>query len=346
MTDKMTQQKNAEAEAIKWLVKTEHGPLREQEENAFQTWIKQSDAHKAAFDTLHSTWDMMTLTAFDKATTETPLSSQPQRSWAQTLVEVFTSLQAPKPVLAATTLLAISVFTFAYWDTGNPSENGLNSPKNITDQFATAVGEQSDHTLKDGSSIRLNTNTQLTAQMTSDSRRINLLNGEAFFNVSHDPSRPFVIKAGAHEVTVLGTKFSVYKHSAIVEVSVQSGHVSVRQIGEEQTTPVTLLAGQKVIASKKTGFGNIQHPDPDQAFAWTNGLLFFDNVSLPNALLEIERYFPRNILLRCSTARIQRISGIFRIDNMEEAFETLKKSAGVQADTVTEKSLILRCAAD
>ena len=98
--------------------------------------------------------------------------------------------------------------------------------------ISTAVGEQRSITLADGSLIKLNTRTTIRHRFDESTRRVELIEGEALFDVARDEQRPFIVTAGATEVRVLGTSFNVYKQSDLeATVSVLEGRVTVRATG-------------------------------------------------------------------------------------------------------------------
>ena len=93
--------------------------------------------------------------------------------------------------------------------------------------YATELGGHATVPLADGSKIELNTDTKLRAALAEEQRTVWLDRGEAYFEVSKDPNRPFVVMAGDRKVTVLGTKFSVRRDGDRVSVAVAEGKVRV-----------------------------------------------------------------------------------------------------------------------
>ena len=83
-------------------------------------------------------------------------------------------------------------------------------------------------TLEDGSEITLNANSKIQVTYYHHQRHVNLLQGEAIFNVQKDSSRPFIVETTNAKITVLGTRFAVNKLSKLVRVSVDHGKVKVQ----------------------------------------------------------------------------------------------------------------------
>lgn len=105
--------------------------------------------------------------------------------------------------------------------------------------------------LLDGSTVTLNKTSTLSysQKVFGNNRTVNLLEGEAYFQVKKDPKRPFIVQAEAVDITVLGTSFNVKKGNTETEIIVDSGTVRVELGGQS----VTLQAGEKAIANRQEG---------------------------------------------------------------------------------------------
>lgn len=94
--------------------------------------------------------------------------------------------------------------------------------------YSTRIGEVRSIKLEDGSEALLNTRTELRLVDVRDPRKVELVAGEALFNVRHDPAHTFIVDLGDSEIRVLGTRFNVYRRPAgEVEVTVVEGQVRV-----------------------------------------------------------------------------------------------------------------------
>ena len=110
-------------------------------------------------------------------------------------------------------------------------------------RFATQKDVVAD-TLSDGSVVTLNKNSMLLypARFKSGQRQVSLTKGEAFFNVTADKTRPFIINLGTTFIRVVGTSFNVKNKNGLIEVIVESGIVQVTRKG----TMVAIKKGEKV----------------------------------------------------------------------------------------------------
>src|SRR3984893_17167442 len=95
------------------------------------------------------------------------------------------------------------------------------------ESYATPAGGLASVPMPDGSHVTLNTDSQIRIALTDTERRVELGHGEAFFEVSKDPKRPFVVRAGDKRVIAVGTKFSVRREGDDIEIVVTEGKVRV-----------------------------------------------------------------------------------------------------------------------
>lgn len=346
-THKARDQDAVEAEASAWLVRLEGEDFTDEDQAALDAWFQQSPDHERVFRDVAETWNIMALAVVDAhfgAQKSTPLAGGHATSLLGRLKDAFRKRWfTPAFATGFAALALVAVVSVLFEPGGRPA---MPYGQHAVQQFVTAVGRQSLETLEDGSRIRLNTDTKLSAQISEQSRTVELIKGEAMFTVARDVSKPFIIKAGNHEVRVLGTVFSVQKRPEGITVRVQSGRVAVSSEEGEGVDSVILTEGQQVLANDDSGMGAAQTLDVEQAFAWTNGLLIFDGTALPDALAEIDRYYFRDIQLQCDQAQSKKLSGVFRIDGLDEALEVILADASLQMDTHVKGKLLLQCPID
>jgi len=101
----------------------------------------------------------------------------------------------------------------------------------FADQYRTAIGEQRLVRLSDGTRVSLNSDSQVVVDYDTVQRRVRLKRGEAFFEVAKDMERPFIVSAGAREVTALGTAFVVRYEEGRTAVTLVEGKVAVTSAG-------------------------------------------------------------------------------------------------------------------
>ncbi len=176
--------------------------------------------------------------------------------------------------------------------------------------YSTAVGEQFSARLDDGSRVQLNTDTRLRVRFTGGARRVDLLRGQAFFEVAHDTQRPFIVAAGSTQVRAVGTKFDVRRDPGEVRVTLAEGKVAVRD-SSGGGKDWMLAPGQSLDLGARAKMTRPTLVDVPATTAWTTGRLTFRDVTLADAVTEINRYTREKIVLGAGAPADRKVSGVF-----------------------------------
>lgn len=215
----------------------------------------------------------------------------------------------------------------------------------VAPTYETAIGQQRQTVLADGSRVTLNTDTALKVRFDGKIRRVELLRGQAFFDVAHDAAKPFIVAAGDTEVRAIGTRFDVRREASAVKVVLAEGRVLVQEAGF-QTATWTLKPGQSVTTS-----ANLQGERPvpvDVAVdtSWTSGQLTFRGTSLAQAIDEVNRYSRDKVVLGADTPADARINGIFPVGKPDEFVTAMTTLYGLHAERRKDGAIELRGGAD
>jgi len=235
---------------------------------------------------------------------------------------------------AAAVLLTIGVvFTFAYLQLRPP-------------HYETAIGEQRDVLLPDGSRITLNTDTKVTVRYAASVRRIDLERGEAVFSVKHDAQRPFDVAAGATVTRALGTEFNVDMRQDRIRVSVIEGVVRVSATGDAGTgeSPAIPALTKGRTAEMRRDDGRIAETaaDLNRIHAWRARRLEFSDTSLPDALAEFNRYSTAHVVIGTPELQSVRVSGVFSIGDTEAFLFSLREALGAQTLANADEIVLVR----
>jgi transmembrane sensor len=173
----------------------------------------------------------------------------------------------------------------------------------------TAFGEvRSDH-LEDGSVVTLGAQSEISVQFSAGHRSVTLDRGEAWFQVTHDTTRPFVVTAGPRTITAVGTAFVVQKRADHVVVTVTDGtvevaprtssdapHLSVPGTHTQAHVGASRVARGEQMSYEDGGSASaVEHADPQAATAWSEGQLEFDHLPLRDVVQVVNRYSHRTI---------------------------------------------------
>lgn len=209
--------------------------------------------------------------------------------------------------------------------------------------YQTAVGQQLLAQLSDGSRVRLNTNTALKVRFDGRVRRVELLRGQALFDVAHDAAHPFVVVAGDTEVRALGTRFDVRREPDAVQVVLAEGRVAVSERGARPAS-WTLSPGQIVTTGAKTTATRPAAADVAAITAWTGGQLTFHATPLAEAVREINRYNRDKIVLGPGAPAEGRVNGSFPTDDPEVFVAAMSTLYGLRGERRPDGGVELRAA--
>ena len=196
--------------------------------------------------------------------------------------------------------------------------------------LSTPAGQRGSFTLSDGTRVELNANTSITVQNGRSERRVHLANGEAFFVVTKDKSRPFIVDTPAGSVRVTGTIFNVLTEAASqLDVTVVEGSVQVRPddaAGAPSGGPTELHAGGVLTSENgSVSLTTLQPADIDDALAWRRGQIVCKAMPVTEALARFSHYYGR-VMTATSGAGAKRASGQYSLSNLDEFLDFLHQS--------------------
>jgi transmembrane sensor len=200
-------------------------------------------------------------------------------------------------------------------------------------RYATPVGGVSSVPLSDGSSVTLNTSSRIRVRMSDSERRVDLTQGEVYFDVAPDPARPFVVQAGVQRIVVLGTKFSVRLDDDDVRIVVTEGKISVGSTEGGSSAVEHLQAGAVATATTDAVDAHTRTPaESEELLSWRYGFVVFHETTLADAVAEFERYDDRDIVVRDPTIAGIHLTGKFRANNLDAFVRLLESTSPVRAE--------------
>jgi transmembrane sensor len=230
-----------------------------------------------------------------------------------------------KVTAAASVLLIAGSLLFIKRNVNSTRQLSLVETKN-------SPGAKSNITMSDGTRVWLNTDSkiQYPKKFSGNTREV-YLEGEAFFDVTKDAAKPFIIHLTNGTIRVLGTSFNVraYKNEKMIEASVATGKVAFIPIHKSGTTKDTvfltrnkklryLLAKEQAIVEPTVSKDDI---------AWIGGKLVFKAMSFDEISFELERTFGKKFIFLSDSARQFRLTGSFQNNSLDEILFYLSKSA-------------------
>jgi transmembrane sensor len=303
-------------QAADWQIRLQEEPHARP---AFEQWLQARDEHRVAWGKMERLWGKLG---------EIPAVQAPRAAAAARVPATTPASRASRPPRRrrwATAVLAASVAALAV----------LLAPQAtlaLRADFRTGVGETRSVTLADGSQVLLGPQSALRL-VAGSSRQVELLRGQAYFQITPDPQHPFIARAGQMAVRVLGTAFDLDLLGNSAEVDLEHGSVQA----ESTQPPLSerLVPGQRLKFSWPSGRIERSSLDPAQVAAWRNGSLFVENQSVAEIVEHLQRYTPGWIIIADPTLKTRRITGVFDISDPTRALHALAQSLAVPSRQMT-----------
>lgn len=313
-------------QAMRWLVLQSGRELEPVERAEFDAWYAADNRHKGAY---------LRAMVIDDALDQARVQASLRPSRAQLASESAVAAWQPAPPRRAflrygAALACLAAGTAAYT---------LSRPEPAT-VFSTAKGEFRKIPLADQSVAKLNSASLVEVNFTRTLRQLRLRQGEAWFEVAKDKSKPFLVEAGVVRVQAVGTAFGVRRYAHGAEVLVSEGTVEVwNHAGAPHK--YALNAGERAFVADGAASVTVSRQPGEVArrLAWRDGKLIFANQTLQDAVADFNRYSHKKIVLGNSALAARTLVGQYQIDAPEsfarEVSAFLKVPVRITADAIT-----------
>ena len=235
---------------------------------------------------------------------------------------------------AAAGLVAASLAVAAVW---------LARPGDRPESLTTPAGRRGAFTLADGTRVELNANTSLYVENSRAERRVRLSNGEAFFVVSKDRARPFIVETPAGSVRVTGTIFNVLTEAASqLEVTVVEGSVQVRpgQAADGPApSPFVLGAGDRLTDEDgAVSLRALSGSETEDTLAWRKGQIVCVGMPLSEALARYAHYHGRQIAVSAGAGRVP-VGGVYGLGDLDEFLAYVRQGLNLRVEQGADGSV-------
>ncbi len=346
MTDKnvisMPDAQEIDSQAMHWLTRLDSGPLSPEAQLEFQDWLNTSARHKEALERMSEFWGgLEVLEQLKDYSANEVVQLETRRD-----NDFFHRFVRKKSVGAALAASFLAVCLYGV------TQLNIFTQGAYSQQFATLVGEQSNIELPDGSKIILNTDSRISVSFDNSARQVQLLEGEAYFDVAHDPAKPFSVSTESGIVTAVGTAFSVRLHDHQINVLVTEGRVSLKSSAQElpaekvdkgeEVRPIEVSAGQSIVFAQSANRIDVIAPAQiEKQVDWHDGFLAFKGETLEHIIGEVSRYTDMEIEISGEELRQEKIFAYYKVGNLSELFEALKLAADVEIEELNSNKVRL-----
>ena len=355
--------KTVDTQASEWLAKLDAETPSKEDLQAFKVWVNEADEHRIAFEEMVSFWDEMNILTqavlpresargqlqsargeminSARGVIEKPNSELQQESGSvfEPMTRLFRSRPQSLTAAFATVAVAVTLLTTTNLWQATPT------------LYTTQVGEQKTFQLADNSTVQLNTNSRLEVDYSDNYRRLKLVQGEAHFDVAHNPDRPFEVFAGQGLVRAIGTAFTVHVRKIDVEVIVTQGTIELDRADlaapvstpsktdeDHPQTQINVTAGNMLTFSRDEldDIKLLVANQIEDQLAWRRGMLVFQAEPLQNVVNEVSRYTNLKIVIPERSTREMKVGGLFKVGDTESLFEALRDGFDIHAKEISD----------
>lgn len=351
-----------------FLIKIIKNEATEEDKALFEKWLNESDENKEEFGTLVLLWKKVgdsklpplpnQLLQWEKIQAELAHLANPIKE--ETITN---SPQLVKPEqkhfdlkqkeekreytwvlkVAAVLILFVSIpfllFINKNRDLSKQTKSDTKSQAEIMYSVEAEKGVRKTILLPDESLVYLNVDSKLIyPEKFSDSNRIVELEGEAYFNISHDASKPFKVICKNTVTVVKGTEFNIKSRNDEVEIILTKG--SVETFKKDSNIGIQLKKGEVITFDERMGFSKPTKANIDHYLAWRKGKFSFSHTSLENVMDEIGRYYNVDVVFRNPSERSKIITGVFDADSLEHIFSIIGLTLDVKIELNGSKVIV------
>ena len=240
---------------------------------------------------------------------------------------------------SAAGLAAVIVIAFRLYDWA-----GATSRLFAPDVFETGLGATRTIMLEDGSSVIMDRSSRLRVAFSGTARDVILLEGQAHFHVAREIGRPFRVRTGSTEVVAVGTMFDVENLRTRTTVTLIEGRVNVRALsgeGHSEPTIEPLVPGQQLGIASDGHLLVKKEVKVENVTAWQRGTVVLDDMPLIDALAALNRYSSTQIIIHAENLQSRRVSGVFRIGDVDTAALVLQRYFNLHEATRSPQAIIL-----
>jgi transmembrane sensor len=338
---------------------------------AFATWRQESPAHRAAFEHLQTI--VATLRTEGSRADVRALRDAALRTTEQSRGRKFIAVAASVATFAiATTIwttLPDGAALTSLRDLAASTARIAGLARERSRTYETGIGETSTITLQDGSSVELNARSRINVAFNESRRDVELVAGQAFFHVAGNPQRPFRVRAGDRDIIAIGTAFDVRLDEKSVSVTLIEGQVRVSESANiassrsaQKTGAATLSPGQQLIARLPAAGGRpgadeapsrasqpgpgaavvlVRDIDVAQVTSWREGRVFLEDLTLADAVAEMNRHSPVQIVVNDPELANLRVNGMFRVGEQQAFVAALEQYFPITAERHGEAEIVL-----
>ncbi|MGE0642269.1 MAG: FecR domain-containing protein [Nitrospira sp.] len=310
-------------EATEWFARLRSENCSDEERRLFESWRSRAPEHAAAYEQVMALWSDPALRS---AATQAAALSRPFESTNPVARRVPFQV---KPFALAATIAGVLILIGL----------GMDLPLRLASDYHTSTGERQVVQLSDGSVVTMNTRSAIGMAYDDRNRRVDLLAGEAFFQVAPDAQKAFVVSSYGITTRAVGTEFLVRHQADGIQVTVTEGVVELAP-AHSGWAPIHVAAGKQIVVSTR-GPEPARDVDVNRVTSWLRGRLVVEDARLGDVIEELRRYHSGTIQVWNRSVNEIRVSGSYNLADPMAVLLALTETLPVQMARVTDRVVVL-----
>ncbi|WP_430813954.1 FecR family protein [Carboxylicivirga sp. RSCT41] len=317
--------------------------ISDAETDKLKEWINASDNNRKVFDEFNESYQYADILAkgwlFNPEDNWDGLKQRIQKSGQPPVYSLPSSHKLTwwRSVAVVAILFALSSIV---WNIHNSSKIPFHDQ---SVKMITPPGQKSQVILQDGTKVWLNSGSELDYAFEPDKQqRIATLKGEAFFEVSSDSMRPFIVNTSEVIMKVYGTRFNVraYDNAGTIQTSLEEGSVGMQIIatGEEKR----IIPGQQITYRKKTRAMIIGEVNVDLIAPWKHNVLQFEDDTFYEVVKKLEQWYGVTIKLDKSLEYKGRYTMTIKNETINEVLELIQITTPIRYEIMDDQIMIMQ----
>ncbi len=310
--------------------------LTEAEKHQLTEWLQKDELNRKVFENMVADWSLKTsdIERSKRSVYRNIVGVPEAKPGKGGIFSYFIKIAAALAVVLTATFLVVRL------NQQNENNNVEHSSAKI--ERMALPGQKLKMKLPDGTQVVLNSDSRLvTAESYEGPVRKVFLEGEAFFDVVEDASKPFIVETNAANVSVLGTSFNVrcYRNEEDVSVAVNTGKVSVSDKGDSdehfiRKDEMLVYSIKDKLFSKQVNF------DRELVFGWKDQHLVFEDESIEKIFVQLSRWYDVKFTVRAAIDKEKRFTARFQNQTLETVMKSLSFNYEFEYE-INEKEIII-----
>jgi len=334
------------------------GTCSREEKVCVEEWLNESSRNKEILDEMKQIWDVpignrinvdsrKAWDIFSESNFNKQYAHEKNRDVNQKIKHILYSQKSNNGLYSRAILFSaavVALIAFILFKI-NSFPTGQSITERMWQEISTQRGQKTTIRLSDGTQIKINAESKISIPDDyMEQERFVLLEGEAYFEVTPDKDKPFIVRTDKSVTRVLGTKFNIrtYPNEDKVQVVVAEGKVVLSSDDKLNATEIQLTKNQKGVINEEGEFSTFKVSELNMYLDWTDNRLTFRDATLEEVKRTLERWYDIEIKFEKSVSKYDRLmTGTFKDVSLNSILKSVSLSLDLQYQRVDNDNKVI-----